>query len=348
MKIRPAKRHVKGRLMNRLTVQRFLLLVKADIPTHRLFLTVLFGAASISCQRLPEHRLSIGTSIDPAYECLYLARSLGPHDNPSARLVELPSDSSVLRAFRNELIDAAALTMDEAFLLAAQGHDLKVVLVLNLSKTKNVILGQPNIKSIEGLRQKRIGAECTASAAYTLAQLLEQGGLSPSDVSIVLLEADELEEAFNQGAIDAVITTNSAGNRLLTNGAHPLLDSALKPEEVTKVLVVRQEALQTYKTELKKVAASWFKAIEHLKEHPNESAASMAPRTGMTTAELLISLEAIRFPAQNVNQILLAGKDPSFTRSLNRLSFFMSQRGLLPHPVNPRLLLTEELIQEDK
>lgn len=61
--------------------------------------------------------LRLGTNVWPGYEPLYLAAE---HEAwPSrfnVRMVEYPSATEVLRAFRNRALEAAALTLDEVLL----------------------------------------------------------------------------------------------------------------------------------------------------------------------------------------------------------------------------------------
>ena len=64
-----------------------------------------------------ESPILLGTNVWPGYEPLYLARSLGYWDDSSVKLVEYSSASQVIRAFRNDAIHIAALTLDEVLLL---------------------------------------------------------------------------------------------------------------------------------------------------------------------------------------------------------------------------------------
>jgi NitT/TauT family transport system substrate-binding protein len=302
----------------------------------------------MSCYRGPNHRLCVGTNINPAHECLYLARSLGYQQNIRARLVELPSASGVLRAFRDRSIDCAAITLDEALLLAAQRQNPKIVLIMNLSHGGNVILSQPEISTFRQLKGKRIGVESSAMGAYILSRALELGELPLDEVILVPLEASEHEEAFRKKEIDALVTSDPVRTHLTQDGAHTLFDNALIPNEIIEVLVVREEALAIYHQELKGMIRSWFHAVDYLTHHPENAAAQMAPRTGMSTHDLLSSIKNLTTPQQQENRQLLGLKDPQFLSVLTELAETMNQRGLLPAPVDARSLLTDELVRENK
>ena len=66
----------------------------------------------LGCAREPESALRIGTNVWIGSEPLYLARELGRLDPATVQLVEYPSASEVLRAFRNQAIDGMVISLD--------------------------------------------------------------------------------------------------------------------------------------------------------------------------------------------------------------------------------------------
>ncbi|MEO8040925.1 MAG: hypothetical protein ABI794_19310, partial [Betaproteobacteria bacterium] len=69
------------------------------------FAGVALALAMTGCGRDPEPVLRIGTNVWIGSEPLYLARELGHLKPDAVQLVEYPSASEVLRAFRNQAID---------------------------------------------------------------------------------------------------------------------------------------------------------------------------------------------------------------------------------------------------
>jgi NitT/TauT family transport system substrate-binding protein len=352
MKDHPYNRDTEGILLNCTTARPRVLLLRlsASLASRHgwILIALLPLMLLVSCYRCPDHRLFVGTNINPAHECLYLARSLGYQKTIQARLVELPSASGVLRAFRNRSIDCAAITLDEALLLAAQGQNPKIVLVMNLSHGGDVILAQPEFSTFHQLKGKRIGVESSAMGAYILSRALELGEVPLDEVIIVQLEANEHEAAFRNREIDAIVTSDPVRTHLIKDGALTLFDNALIPNEIIEVLVVREDALATYHQELEELIHSWFQAVDHLNKYPEAAATQMAARTGMSANDLLSAMETLSTPQRQENQQLLGLKDPQFLTILTQLSETMSQRGLLPVPVNAHSLLTDKFVRENK
>ena len=127
--------------------------------------------------------LRLGTNIWPGYEPLYLARELGYLDNNQVRLIEYTSTSQVIKAYRNGLLDAAAVTLDEAISLLSNGENPRLVLVMDISNGADVLIGQAGFKQVVDIKGKRIGVEHTALGAYFINRVLEKNGLGISDIS---------------------------------------------------------------------------------------------------------------------------------------------------------------------
>ena len=108
---------------------------------------------------------------------LYLARDLGQLDPRVVQLVEYPSSSEVLRAFRNEAIDGMVVSLDELFGLAIDGLKPRIVLVTDLSHGADAVVGRQGMSSMHDLKGKRVAVESGALGAYVLSRALALSGM---------------------------------------------------------------------------------------------------------------------------------------------------------------------------
>ena len=88
---------------------------------HKFFFSIaiacFLGCILVSCiTQLPP--LRVGVVIWPGSEGLYLARDLGYYNNTPIQLIDYPSDSEMMRSYRNGDLDAATITLDEVWSLA--------------------------------------------------------------------------------------------------------------------------------------------------------------------------------------------------------------------------------------
>jgi NitT/TauT family transport system substrate-binding protein len=256
-----------------------------------------------------EQPLRIGTNIWPGYEPLYLAAEredwAGRLD---ARLVEYPSATEVLRAFRNEALEGAALTLDEVLVLREAELPLKVVLVLDISAGGDVILARAGPERLEDLRGHRIGVESGALGAYVLTRALEMHGLGLDDVHIVHLDISQQERAYLRGEIDAVVTFDPVRRRLLATGARELFTSNEIPGEIVDVLVIHERVWQSERHRLAEIVAGWFRALRHVAEQPVLAANFIARRLQVPPDEVLESYAGMRLPGVAENARLLDGE----------------------------------------
>lgn len=152
--------------------------------------TLIILAVICSCSGQPKPPLRIGTHVWPGYEPLYLARNRGFLDDNEVQLVEYPSASEVIRAFRNRAIDGATLTLDEVLLLAQDGLDPRVVLVTDISHGGDVILGRPGMKNLASLQGRRIGVENNALLANEAITLFDSSQIPGEIVDVLVIRAD--------------------------------------------------------------------------------------------------------------------------------------------------------------
>jgi NitT/TauT family transport system substrate-binding protein len=282
-----------------------------------------------SGERETETPLLLGTNLWLGYEPLFLARDLGHFDEHSVRLVECASSSQVIRQFRDNTIQAAALTIDEVLLLRERGLDLRVVLVMDISQGGDAILARGDVQDLADLRGRKVGVENSALGAFVLTRALQKVNLSVQDVTIVSVEADEHERAFLSQEIDAVVTFEPVRSRLLAAGAIQLFDSTEMPNEIVDVLVVRADALERHQSHLITVLRGWFKALEYLEQNPDEALRSVSLRIKLTPEQIKQSQKGLHAPDLQENLSLLGGQPSPLEENARRLSTVMVNNALL-------------------
>ncbi len=303
-------------------------------------------ALLVGCNNEAAPPIALGSNVWPGYEPLYLAQAKGLVSEKDLRLIQYPSASEVIRGFRNGLISAAAVTLDEALLMAADGVPIKIILAFDASQGGDVILGHEGVRRVEDLAGRKVGAEASALGAFVLCRAAELHGLDcRRDFTIVNLEFNEHEAAFNAGSIDAVVTFEPVRTRLLKKGAHILFDSREIPNEILDVLVLRTETLKNQPRQVQAIIKGWFAALALMKASPAQTAAIMAQREQLSTAEFTAALAGIHIPDRKENLALLGGNKPGLTQTASNLVRIMVQHGLLPRQINTSDLVDAAPVQ---
>lgn len=309
---------------------------------QRLGLWGLIGAIAAGCSAgPPPPPLRVGANPWPGYGPLHLARSLNYYPEGTVQLVDLPSTTEVTRAYRNGDLDVVAVTLDELLQIAATRPQIRAIVVTDISAGGDVILGRPPATTVRDLRGKRIGVESSALGAYVLTRALQLAEMEVTDVQVIPLSLAEQEQAFRSGSIDAVVTFDPVRSQLVRAGAVTLFDSRQLPGEIVDVLAADSTLLDQRLKDFQGLVQGWFRAVTYLKENPEDAIGRMAPRQGMTTAELRQALQLLHIPPASESHALLNTKgNQSLGPTLGRLARLMVDRQLLSAvPPDPAMLL---------
>jgi NitT/TauT family transport system substrate-binding protein len=290
--------------------------------------------------------LRIGTNVWIGSEPLYLARDLGHLKRETVQLVEYPSASEVSRAFRNQAIDGMIISLDELFVLAADGFQPKIIAIVDVSHGADVVVGRSGMRNMQDLRGKPIVVESGALGAFVLSRALALNGMHASDVVPVPLESNEHPEAFAQGRVDGAVTFDPYRTQMLASGAHTLFDSSQIPGEIVDLLAVRTTALEQNPQAVQALLTAWFKALDYLGREPKDAAARMAVREQITGEQFLKALHGLRIPTRADNLEMLSGATPSLAVSGRQLMTLMVDAKLLRSTLNIEALLAPQPLQQ--
>jgi len=281
------------------------------------------------CMREPDNPLRIGTNVWIGSEPLYLARELGKLDPAAVQLVEYPSASEVLRAFRNQAIDGMVISLDELFGLAVDGLQPRVVLVVDVSHGADVVVGRPGMRSMRDLTGKSVGVESGALGAFVLSRALAKNGMQPGDVKVVHLESNEQPSAFEKGLVDAAVTFDPYRAQFLKAGATILFDSTQIPGEIVDLIAVRQSVLDKRPEAIQALLNGWFAAVDYMQGDPKDAARRMGIRQQTSGEQFLEAQRGLHVPSRAENLKMLGGDKPELAVTGRQLMTLMIEAKLL-------------------
>ncbi|MBR0568099.1 ABC transporter substrate-binding protein [Azoarcus sp. L1K30] len=294
----------------------------------------------------PPEPLRFGANAWPGYASLRAAEVLGLITPAQLQVLDFPSTSMVLSAFRNGMIDVAGLTLDEALMLAAEEQAPRIILVFDFSAGADVVLAQPGIVSVAQLKGARVGVETEALGAYLIGRALAGAGLSAEDVDIVSIPLDGHESAFVAGQVDALVTFDPVRSSLLARGAKLLFSSRAIPGEIVDVLVVRAPLLARRKADLRALVDAHFAGRARMLANPADVAAKLEARLSLSEAQFRAALGLMEMPDVPANRRLLGQGEGGLAATLERMGQVMRSLGLLEQVPVLDALLVPDLIPE--
>jgi NitT/TauT family transport system substrate-binding protein len=289
----------------------------------------LAAALVAGCARESESGLRIGTNVWIGSEPLYLARELGHLDPAAVQLVEYPSASEVLRAYRNQAIDGMVISLDELFGLAVDGLQPKIILVVDVSNGADVVVGRPGMRSMRDLKGKSVAVESGALGAFVLARALAISGMQAGDVNVVHLESNEQPGAFERGEVDGAVTFDPYRGQFLKAGASVLFDSTKIPGEIVDLLAVRGSALERKQKSVDALLRGWFSALDYMNRDPKDAARRMGIRQQTTGEQFLEAQKGLYIPTRADNIRMLGGPTPALATTGAKLMSIMLESKLL-------------------
>lgn len=279
--------------------------------------------------------LRIGANRWLGYGPLYLADDLHWMTPSGYRLVEYPHTTGVLRGYRNGLLDAALLTLDEALILQSSGQPVQILLVADVSAGADVLFANAHIQQLAQLRGQRIGVENSALGAFFLSRILDLAKLPASEISVIDMPVNEHLNALRTGQIDAAINFASASASFAPLGVHPLLDSRALPNEIIDVLVINPQRVSAQQA--KRLRELWFTSQEQWFEQRQDIDPRLSRRLGLNGDELAQTLAGLQIGDRALNQQLR--NDGTLLRSLNRLNDYLFSRRLQSKPADIQTML---------
>ena len=281
----------------------------------------------------------------PGYQPMFLAQALG-YLPDGVQLHETSSVQESLDLTRQRRVDGVMLTLDEVLQLRDQGLALGIVLVFDVSRGADMLLARPDLRTLADLKRRRVGVEDTALGTLMLTLVLDKAGLRREDVVVHRMAYERHEAAWLGREIDALITYEPVGGRLMALGAHQLLSTRQLPATIFDVLAVHRGVLESQVDTLRTGLAAYFKALRYLRQNPWDAAYRLAPRLQISAEAMIDSLRGLELPDLVGNQRYLAEQGSALLQAALRLSPIMQQAGLLHKPVDPRRLLSNRYLPQ--
>lgn len=283
----------------------------------------------------------------PGYEPIFLAETQKQLSD-SVVLQHLPTIKESIDAMRNGQTDAAMLTLDEVIALQSQGMDLRVVLVMDVSKGADALVARKEIQTLTQLRGKHIGLEPSTLGELMLSMVLDRAGLRRTEVKPVMIAYEQQEAAYRAGTIDALITYEPIAGRLISKGANKLISTRDLPESIFDVLVVRADVAEQKAEALTSAIRGHFWALEQLRRNPWDTAYRMVPHAGVSAEELMDSFRGLELPDQVANRRYLSQDNGEMKKIVARLSAIMVSSSAIKAPTNTDKLFTDAYLPRSR
>ena len=303
--------------------------MKPHAPTS--FLISLLLLSMIGCDNQSGHPLRIAHNNWPGYESLPLAESEQLYQGVNVITHRLDSATEVIRAFKQDVVDVAAVTLDEALLLQSKIEDeIQIIAVMDISHGADAILARKTIASMAELKGKKVGVESTALGAFFISRATDlTPGLSLKELKIIPVTYSHHHEAFLANEVDAIVTFEPVKSMILKSSAHVIFDSTSIPNEIVDILITRRQFAESNSKALKALVAGHFKALKYIEHNSKDALTKMAKFEKIGIDEFEKSLSGLKIPNKKENHILLDSQSPLLKKTIKKLHLFLVKNKII-------------------
>ena len=186
-------------------------------------------------------------------------------------------------------LEAVCMTNIDALVVGASDRHSKAVVLNDYSNGSDMIVAQPGVDDIMGLKGKKIALEVGLLEQLLLRTALEKNGLTEADVTVVNFPTDKLPLALKVKKVDAIVAWQPSSGEALkaVAGAKAIFTSADVPGLIYDALFVADESLKSHPEEWAKISQVWFRIVDFIKDPDNKAdvLAIMGKRVGVPPLE---------------------------------------------------------------
>ncbi len=258
------------------------------------------------------------------YAPMFIAQEQGYFEDAGINMnIEIIEDESTYAALLVQgSVQFLATAQDPNIKMYANGAPSRYVLTMDASNGADGLVTTEDIKSMDDLAGKTLALDTAASSYYFfLTALADASSLSEEDIQLVeMSDTTEAGLAFMSGQVDAAIMWEPELSEALdtVEGSHALVTSADYPETILDTLVVNEKYAEENPEIVEAVADAWYKAVDFLKENPEDAYEMMASGFEEVSAEDIAGdVEGLVFFGEEDNQTL---SDNTTERSIFAIS----------------------------
>lgn len=263
-----------------------------------LLLSLLLTAFLLASCAAPKPPIRIAISAWAGVEPAELAAQLGYYEKRGVEveMVRFSAYSDSIAALVDGKVDAGMHTLDDAIRYFSTGRDVRVVLLTDYSFGGDGLVARPGLESLADLRGAKIGVEVGTVGHLSLLKILEAGGLTINDVTIVSIPAWEIQQSMLDGRVDAGVTwepyLTSTAEMM---GGRVLITSRDYPETIITSMTFDADAIAERPDDVQKVVAAYFDALEYIKQNPQDAYQRMGQAEDVSAAEFESHVAGIRY-----------------------------------------------------
>jgi NitT/TauT family transport system substrate-binding protein len=224
-------------------------------------------------------------------------------------LVNFTTDSDLNAALASGQLQCGNIATHTAMNFIAAGLPIKIVLLMDISKTADAMISDGSVTDIKGLKGKQVALEEGTTSDILLNYALAQNGMTIADVQKVPMPAADAGSALIAGKVPVAVTyepyltlaqqQNKAVKMIYSAGENPGL--------ISDVLVVTDEFLKAKPGQVLALVKAWDAAVADYRKDTQGGRAIISEAVGAKPDELTTAFDGVVYYSAAENKAELSG-----------------------------------------
>jgi NitT/TauT family transport system substrate-binding protein len=239
-----------------------------------------------------------------AKKALFAKAGLG-----NVEVISFNTDADINAALAAGQLQCGNIATHTAMNFIAAGLPIKIVALLDVSKTADAMLSDGSVTDIKGLKGKQVAYEEGTTSDILLNYALSQNGMTIADIEKVPMPASDAGSALIAGRVPVAVTyepyltlaqqQNKAVKMIYSAGENPGL--------ISDVFVVREEFLKEKPGQVVALLKAWDMALADYRADTTGGRAIISEAIGAKPEELATAFDGVVYYSLAENKTELAG-----------------------------------------
>jgi NitT/TauT family transport system substrate-binding protein len=227
----------------------------------------------------------------------------------SVEIINFNTDADINAALAAGQLQCGNIATHTAMNFIAAGLPLKIVALLDVSKTADAMVSDGSVTDIKGLNGKQVAYEEGTTSDILLNYALSQNGMTIGDIQKVPMPASDAGSALIAGRVPVAVTYEPYLTLAMQQNpkVKMIYSAGENPGLISDVFVVREEFLKEKPGQIAALLKAWDLALADYRKDTAGGRAIIAEAVGAKPEELATAFEGVVYYSLAENKTELGG-----------------------------------------
>ncbi len=224
-------------------------------------------------------------------------------------VINFNTDADINAALAAGQLQCGNIATHTAMNFIAAGLPLKIVALLDVSKTADAMISDGSVTDIKGLKGKQVAYEEGTTSDILLNYALSQNGMTIADIEKVPMPASDAGAALIAGRVSVAVTYEPYLTLAMKQNAKTTMiySAGENPGLISDVFVVREEFLKEKPGQVAALLRAWDLALADYRKDTAGGRAIISEAVGAKPEELATAFDGVIYYSMAENKTELGG-----------------------------------------